>query len=105
MSSLEKHEKKSKSKISKISKISTLFRKLFICQQKIKKKPKRYISYATIEIKCPDSVKAKYVDDEFLSESESKTKNPESATVSSVSNLASLVPALHQFKLTTAVSR
>ena len=104
---LEKHEKKSKSKISKISK---LFCKLFICQQeKNQKKPKRYISYATIEIKCPNYVKSKYVEDESLTERlpepESKTKNPESATVSSQNNLSSLVPALRQFKLTTAVSR
>ena len=103
----EKQEKKSKFKISKISK---LFRKLFICKQKkSKKKPKRYISYATIEIKCPDSVKSKYVENESPTESlpepESKTKNPESATVSSQNNLSSLVPALRQFKLTTAVSR
>ena len=107
MRTLEKHEKKSKFKISKISK---LFRKLFICQQKKnKKKAKRYISYATIEIKCPTNVKSKYVKDksqtEPLPEPESKTKNPESATVSSQNNLSSLVTALRQFKLTTAVSR
>jgi hypothetical protein len=102
---LEKHGKKS---ISKISKISALFRKFFTCRQMTKKNPKRYISYATIEIKCPDSVKSKYVDYESLYESESESKtesNPEFGTVSSVNTLASLVPALHQFKLTTAMSR
>ena len=109
---IEKHEKKS---IYKITKIPKLFQKLFTCQQKKKEKPKRYISYASIYIRCPDSVKSKYVENgshteylpepESLPESESKTRNPESATVSSQNNLSNLVPALHQFKLTTAVSR
>ena len=107
MRSPEKDEKRSISQISIISQISALFRKLFTCQQKTKKKPNRFISYAAIEIKCPDSFKAKLFDDKSFSESESysKTKNPESATVSSQNNLSSLIPALHQFKLTTAVSR
>ena len=103
---IENQEKKS---ISKITKIQKLFRKLFTCQQKKKKKPKRYISYASIYIRCPDSVKYKYVENESPTESlpepESKIRNPESATVSSQNNLSNLVPALQQFKLTTAVSR
>ena len=100
MKIIEKHEKKSKSKISTILK---LLGKLFICQQKKnKKKPKRCISYATFEIKCPTNVKSKYVENESptepLPEPESKTRNPESATISSQKNLASLVPALCQKK-------
>ena len=95
---LEKQEKKS------ISKVSRLLGKLFICQHnRNKKKPKRYISYATIDIKF--AIKPKHDEAESVTGSEAKTRNPESATVSSRNNLAELVPALHKFKLTTAVSR
>ena len=94
---LEKQEKKS------ISKVSILFQKLFICRHRTKKKPKRYISYATIDIKF--AIKPKHDEAESVTGSEAKTRNPESATVSSRNNLAELVPALHKFKLTTAVSR
>ena len=94
---LEKQEKKS------ISKVSILFQKLFICRHRIKKKPKRYISYATIDIKC--SNKPKDVESKSVTESEAKTRNPESATVSSQNNLADLVAALNRFKTATAVSR
>ena len=93
----EKKEKKS------ISKVSKLFRKLFICQHMSKKKPKRYISYATIEIKYAN--KPRHVEAETATDSEAKTRNPESATVSSKNNIADLVPALQKVKLTTAVSR
>ena len=103
---IENQEKKS---ISKITKIQKLFRKLFTCQQENKKKPNRYISYVSIYTRCPDSVKSKYAGNESPTESlpepDSKIRNPESATISSQNNLVNLVPALHQFKLTTAVSR
>ena len=94
---LENQEKKS------ISKVSKLFRKLFICHHMSKKKPKRYISYATIEIKYANT--PRHVEAETVTDSEAKTRNPESATVSSQNKLADLVPALQTFKLTTSLSR
>ena len=107
MEVFERREKKS------ISKLSRLFRKLFVCQQRKKKKPKRYISYKTIEIKSPQKHKQAFVEEESPFEtisacpsaSDTRKRNPESATVSSQNNLSFLLPALQQFKLSTAVSR
>ena len=107
MVNLENHEKKS------ISKISRLFRKHFVCQERNRNKPKRFISYKTIDIKCPAKHNSTFVKDEspyeIISKSPSasiaRKRNPESATVSSANNLPGLVPALRQFKLSTAVSR
>ena len=105
-----KHEKRKKSQISKILK---LFQKIFICHQKNKKVPKRYISYASIEIqglKRPEESK-RDVDwhpafcEESSSRSKQKSRNPESATLSSQNALPGLVPALLQFRKRTAESR
>ena len=96
---LEKQEKKS------ISKVSKLFRKLFICQHRGKKMPKRYISYATIDIQRQQAYNPRHVEADAVTESETKTRNPESATVSSQNKLAELLPALQKFKLTKSVSR
>ena len=97
----------------KRSKVSKLIHKIFICQSKNKKKPKRFISYKTIEIKCPEI--PTFTNDEELIDSKSLVesplsmaigkRNPESATTSSQHNLDGLVSALHKFKLSTALSR
>ena len=94
---LEKQENKS------ISKVSKLFRKLFICQHRSKKKTKSYRSYKTIDIR--PAYTPRHVEADTVTESETKTRNPESATVSSQNKLAELLPALQKFKLSTSVSR
>ena len=77
-----------KQEIKSISKVSKFFRK-----------PKRYLSYATIDIE--HAYKPRHIE----ADSAAKTRNPESATVSSQNNLADLVPALNRFKTATAASR
>ena len=84
---------------------------MFTCQQKKKRKPKKFISYRSIEIQGKVDHRAKDTDsfhescEESLSGSELQKRNPESATVSSQNTLPGLVPALFQFKLSTAKSR
>ena len=105
-----KHEKRKKSRMSKIIK---LFRKIFICHHIDKKVPKSYISYASIEIQGQKRPAESNEDadchpkscEESSSGSKLKSRNPESATLSSQNNLPGLVPALLQFKQCTAESR
>ena len=104
-----KHEKRKKSGMSKIIK---LFRKIFICHHINKKMPKSYISYASIEIQGHQRPDESNGDDchpksceESSSGSKRKSRNPESATLSSQNTLPGLVPALLQFKQCTAESR
>jgi len=97
---------------SRKSKFSKLVGMMFICRQK-KKKPKKFISYSSIEIQGLRKVgdKAEDIDcvsdscDESLCKSKLQRRNPESATLSSQNTLPGLLPALLQFKLSTAKSR
>ena len=86
--------------------------KIFICHHINKKVPKSYISYASIEIQGHKRPDKSTVDDchpksceESSSGSKQKSRNPESATLSSQNTLPGLVPALLQFKQCTAESR
>ena len=105
-----KHEKRKKSQISKILRF---FRKIFICHHIDKKVPKSYISYASIEIQGQKRPEESTGDadchpkfcEESSSGSKQKSRNPESATLSSQNTLPGLVPALLQFKQCTAESR
>merc|ERR1711942_183707 len=95
------------------SKLLKLVRRMFTCHRKRKKNPKTFISYNSIEIQGLRKVDNTAEDmgcfpascPESSCGSELQRRNPESATVSSQNTLPGLVPALQQFKLSTAKSR